>query len=63
MLDYLGKIVKADSSFTNFMYEIELPEKKVLYTIRQPFAGSQIKTRRDLYYILVEEKKKVKNHD
>jgi hypothetical protein len=63
-LDYLGKLVESDSTSTNFVYEINLPDKKVFYTVRQPFAKSQIKTRRDLYYILVtEEKKKLKIHD
>jgi hypothetical protein len=64
MLDYLGKLIETDSSATNFVYELTLPEKKIYYTVRQPFVKSQIKTRRDLYYILVtEDRKKIKIHD
>ncbi len=64
ILDHIGSIVKSDESFTNFIYMVELPEKKVFYSIRQPFAESKIITRRDLFYVLItEEVKKIKIYD
>ena len=57
-LDYLGKIVKADSSYKNFVYSVELSDRRIYYSIKQPFADSNIKTRRNLFYILITEERK-----
>jgi len=58
VLDFVGKVIERDSSFTNFVYEVESPERKVFYSVKQPFAKSEIRTRRDIYYILVTEETK-----
>lgn len=60
-LDYLGKIIKTDSLLINFIYLVELPEKKIYYSVKQPFADSNIITRKDLFYILITEEKKNNN--
>ena len=41
-LDYLGKIIKKDSTFTNFVYAVELVNKIIYYSINQPYADSKI---------------------
>lgn len=57
LLGYLGTIVKTDNSFTEFVYEVVLKNKKVYYTIKQPYANSNVKTRKDIFYVLVSEVK------
>ena len=64
ILSYVGKLIERDSTSTNFIYVVNLPEKRVFYSIKQPFSKSTIKTRQDLFYIMVtEEKKKLKLHE
>lgn len=58
VLGHIGTLVKADSSFTNFVYLVELPQKEILYSFRHPFAGSNIKTRRDIFYVMITQKNK-----
>ncbi len=63
LLSFLGKIIERDSAFVNIVYEIETVNKKIFYSVKQPFAKSQIRTRRDIYYILITEEKKKTEED
>ena len=58
LLGSIGTLVKADSSYTNFSYLVDLPQKEILYTFRHPFADSRIKTRREIFYIMITQKDK-----
>lgn len=55
VLGYLGTIVKTDSIYSEFIYKVSLKGKKVFYTIKQPYIKSNIKTRKDIFYIMVNE--------
>ena len=58
VLGHIGTLLKADSSFTNFIYVVELPQKEILYSFKHPFAESRIKTRRDIFYVMITQKDK-----
>ncbi len=55
MLDYLGKIVQRDSAFTNVTYQIDLPNVRCYFLLKQPFVNSEYISRRNIFYILVTE--------
>lgn len=59
MLNYIGEIVKVDSTYNNFVYKIETSNKTSYFTIKQPFINSQFLSRRSVFYILVSEKKRI----
>lgn len=63
VLDFSGSLISADSSFVNFIYMIDLTDKKIYYSIKQPFANSNIISRRNLFYILVTQEEKEKKED
>ena len=54
-LAYIGKVVQTDSSGTNYVYAVDLTDKTVFYSIRRPYANSNIITRQNLFYILITE--------
>lgn len=58
LLNYIGEIVKVDSTYNNFVYKIETSNKISYFTIKQPFINSQFLSRRSVFYILVSEKKR-----
>ncbi len=58
ILDYLGELVKVDSTFSNFTYKIEKQEKDCYYTIKQLFKNSSFISRRNIFYIIVTEQEK-----
>ncbi|RLD61311.1 MAG: hypothetical protein DRI95_14390 [Bacteroidetes bacterium] len=56
LLDYVGEMVEADSTYNNFTYQVKNDGKICFFTIKQPYYNSQFLTRRNLFYILVTEK-------
>ena len=56
LLDYIGELVEADSTYNNFTYQVKNNERICFFTIKQPYFNSQFLTRRNLFYILVTEK-------
>jgi len=56
LLDYIGEMVEADSTYNNFTYQVKKDGKICFFTIKQPYFNSQFLTRRNLFYILVTEK-------
>ncbi len=59
MLKYLGNLVVADEEEFFFKYLVTLPDKKVYYTIRKPFQNNMSKSKKDIFYILVKEMRKL----
>ncbi len=57
LLGYMGTIIQTDSSFTKFVYKVTLKNKIIYYTIKQPYANSNISTRKNIFYIMVNEVK------
>ncbi len=56
LLDYVGEMVEADSTYNNFTYQVKNDGRICFFTIKQPYYNSQFLTRRNLFYILVTEK-------
>lgn len=61
LLNFIGRIVETDSTNTNMTYIVTLPERKILYVIKQPFAKSNIITKQGLFYVLISEEKNKTN--
>ena len=61
LLDYIGELVEADSTYNNFTYRVKNDGKICFFSIKQPYYNSQFLTRRNLFYILVTEKYLEKN--
>ncbi len=57
LLAYIGEQIQTDSTHSNFVYAVKLPEKTVYYSIRRPYANSNIITRQNLFYILISEER------
>lgn len=56
LLDYIGELVEADSTYNNFTYQVKNEGRICFFTIKQPYFNSQFLSRRNLFYILVTEK-------
>jgi hypothetical protein len=61
LLDYIGELVEADSTYNNFTYQVKNDDKICFFTIKQPYVNSQFVSRRNLFYILVTEKYLITN--
>jgi len=57
ILEYIGTVAEKDSVNSKVTYVVKLPKRKVIYTIKQPYAASNVITKQGLFYILVREEK------
>jgi len=55
LLGFIGKVVQAENNSANLVYAVNIENRTIYYSIRRPYANSNIITRQNVFYILVTE--------
>lgn len=58
ILDHAGTLLSADDAFSEFTYMLDLPDKQIFYTFKRPFLEHSLKSKRNLYYMVITEERK-----